>query len=65
VSVGVFIFLRIIIVLVLLAIAGLVFALSRKFFKESRKGAGIGFSIFGLLIISLIVQTIFNFSLMK
>ncbi|WP_411343652.1 hypothetical protein ACE3MZ_18860 [Paenibacillus sp. WLX1005] len=62
-SVGVYLILRVIISLVLVVIGGMMVILGRKFFKQSSKAAGIGFVVFGLLVISLAVRgVIMNFA---
>jgi hypothetical protein len=57
-SIGVYFALRFVISLILLVIGAMMIVLGRKFFKEARKGAAIGFIIFGLLVISLAIRGI-------
>ncbi|WP_046226267.1 hypothetical protein [Paenibacillus dauci] len=55
-SVGVYFTLRLIISLMLLIIGGMMVALGGKFFKQNSRAAGVGFVIFGALVISLAVR---------
>ncbi|WP_322906811.1 hypothetical protein [Paenibacillus campi] len=57
-SIGVYFALRFIISLILLVIGVMMIVLGRKFVKEARKGAGIGFIVFGVLVISLAIRGI-------
>ncbi|GGJ24650.1 hypothetical protein [Paenibacillus hunanensis] len=62
-SIGFYFAIRLIISLILMVIGAMMVVLGRKFFKEARKGAAIGFIIFGLLVISLAIRGILlNFS---